>query len=355
VKWSKLAVITLAAVQISAVIPPRPIERVPPMPPPAVSAPAFILYDETNDIVLAELDADSSRPMASTTKLMTGLLAVESGRMDETVTVSARATSIGEASIGLVAGERLPMEDLVFALLLRSGNDAATAVAEHLGGSVEGFVAMMNARASELGMSETSFANPHGLDVTGHHSSPRDLLTLARAVADNPRLAEMMALTRHPIPNAPDGTVRVAESTNQLLSTYRGTFVGKTGFTFRAGLVYAGGAEREGRRLYVVVMGSEGAGGHFSDAAALLDHGFEDLRFVDTIRRGTPFVLAAPDRSLELTRLAALQTLVLVSSLDTLPPEPPEPAEPPAEELSASALPGLAEALGWFVGGLFGG
>ncbi len=352
---SKLAVVVLAATQIAAVIPPRPLERVPPMPPPPVSAPAWVLYDDTNEILLGGVDADRSRAMASTTKMMTGLLAVESGRMDETVTVSSRAVSIGEASIGLVAGERLPLEDLVYAFLLRSGNDAATAVAEHLGGSVEGFVAMMNARAAELGMDETSFANPHGLDHPDHYSSPRDLLTLVQAVADNQRLEAMITSTRHPIPNAPDGTVRVAETTNRLLTTYRGTFGGKTGFTFQAGLVFAGGAEREGRRLFVVVMGSEGPGAHFVDAAALLDHGFEDLRFVDTIRRGTPFVVATSDRTPELTRLAALQTLVLVSSLEAVPDEPLEPPPPPVEELTASELPGLADALGWLVGGLFGG
>lgn len=350
----KLAVIVLAAIQIAAVIPPRPIERVPPMPPPAVSAPAWILYDDTNDMVLDGAEADRPRAMASTTKMMTGLLAVESGRMDEIVTVSDRAVSIGEASIGLVAGERLPMEDLVFAFLLRSGNDAATAVAEHLGGSVEGFVAMMNARAVELGMDETSFANPHGLDHPDHYSSPRDLLTLIQAVADNPQLASMITVTRYPMPNAPDGTVRVAETTNHLLTTYRGVFGGKTGFTFQAGLVFAGGAEREGRRLYVVVMGSEGPGAHFVDATELLDHGFEDLKFVDTIRRGTPFVLTSSDRTPELSRLAALQTLVFVSSLEAEPVELEEPA-PPVEDLTVTDLPGLADALGWLVGGVFGG
>ena len=352
---SKLAVVVLAAIQIAAVIPPRPIERVPPMPPPPVSAPAWVLYDDTNDIVLGGVDTDLSRAMASTTKMMTGLLAVESGRMDETVTVSTRAVGIGEASIGLVAGERLPLEDLVYAFLLRSGNDAATAVAEHLGGSVEGFVAMMNARAVELGMDETSFANPHGLDHPDHYSSPRDLLTLIQALTDNPQLAAMLTSTRYPIPDAPDGTARVAETTNILLTTYQGTFGGKTGFTFQAGLVFAGGAEREGRRLYVVVMGSDGPGAHFVDAAALLDHGFEDLRFVDTIRRGTPFVLVTSDRTPELIRLAALQTLVFVSSLEAAAVEPAEPPAPPAEELTVTDLPGPTEALGWLVGGLFGG
>ncbi len=351
----KLAVIVLAAVQIAAVTPPRPIERVPPMPPPAVSAPAWILYDDTNDIVLDGVETDRSRAMASTTKMMTALLAVESGRLDETVTVSSRAVSIGEASIGLVAGERLPLEDLVYAFLLRSGNDAATAAAEHLGGSVESFVAMMNARAGELGMDETSFANPHGLDHPDHYSSPRDLLTLIQALADNPQLASMLTVTRRPIPDAPDGTVRVAETTNRLLTTYRGVFGGKTGFTFQAGLVFAGGAEREGRRLYVVVMGSEGPGAHLADAAALLDHGFEDLKFVDTIRRDTPFVLVTSDRTPELSRLAAIQTLVFVSSLEAAPVEPEQLPAPPAEELTVTDLPGLTEALGWLVGGLFGG
>ncbi|MEX2654999.1 MAG: D-alanyl-D-alanine carboxypeptidase family protein [Acidimicrobiia bacterium] len=351
-----LAVICLAALQIAAISPPRPIERLPVAPPPTVSALAWILYDETNDVVLGGVDIDVPRPMASTTKMMTGLLAIESGRMDEIVTVSARASDIGEAEIGLEPGERLPMSMLVNALLIRSGNDAAIAVGEHLAGSVEQFVATMNARAAELGMTSTSFANPHGLDAEGHFSSPRDLLTLGRTAMANPGFAEIAGTTRFRVADAPDGTERIAEATNTLLTTYRGTFGVKTGFTFRAGLVFVGGAERDGRRVWVVVMGSDGSGAHFRDAVALLDHGFEELRIVDTIARGTPFRLE-PDRiDPEVTALARLHALTLIGSLDDPPVaiEVPEPVEPPTELITAE-LPGPAEALRWLFSGVGNG
>lgn len=347
-----LAALCLATLSIAAISPPRPIERFPLTPPPTVSAPTWILYDETNDVVLGGVDIDSPRPMASTTKMMTGLLAIESGRMDEIVLVSARAAAIGEAEIGLESGERLPMSMLVNALLIRSGNDAAVAVGEHVAGSVEEFVAMMNARAAELGMMSTSFANPHGLDAEGHFSSPRDLLTLGRAAMANPAFAEIAGTTRFRVADAPDGTERIVEATNALLTTYRGTFGVKTGFTFRAGLVFVGGAERDGRRLWVVVMGSEGSGAHFTDAVDLLDHGFNELRIVDTIARGTPFLLA-PDRiDPEVTALARLHALTLVGSLEHPPlaVEGPEPVAPPTE-LITTEVPGPSDALGWLFGG----
>ncbi|MEX1005934.1 MAG: D-alanyl-D-alanine carboxypeptidase family protein [Acidimicrobiia bacterium] len=353
----RFGAIVLAALQIAAIAPPRPIEQFPPIPAPTVTAPAWILYDETNDVVLDGVATDVPRPMASTTKMMTALLAIESGRMDEIVTVSQRAADVGEAEIGLEAGERLPLSMLVAALIIRSGNDAAMAAAEHIAGSVEDFVALMNTRATELGMTDTAFANPHGLDAAGHVSSPRDLLTLGRAGMNRPEFAEMARMSSYRISDAPDGTPRVAEATNALLATYRGAFGVKTGFTFQAGLVMVAGAERDGRRLWAVVMGSDGPGAHFADAATLLDHGFERLRIVDTIGRGTPFRLGTRTLDPEVIALARLHTLSLLAALDA-PPEVAEevvaPVETPPEVITAE-LPGPADALRWLYAEVFDG
>ncbi|MDX1448896.1 MAG: D-alanyl-D-alanine carboxypeptidase family protein [Acidimicrobiia bacterium] len=341
-----LAILSLAAA------PPIPIERIPPVPSPEIGAPAWVLYDETIGSVLDGVEVDTPRAMASTTKLMTALLAVESGMLDEVVTVSARAAAVGESEIGLVAGERIRLDMLVAALVIRSGNDAAMAVAEHVGGTVEDFVALMNQRAAELGMAQTSFANPHGLDAEAHFSTPRDLVTLARAATSEPFIAELMGTSRYRITDSPDGTVRVAESTNRLLETYPGTVGGKTGFTFRAGLVYVGSAEREGRRLYVAVMGSEGADGHFRDAAALFDHGFDAYRIVDTITRGASYVAGDDEPTDEVASLARLHALALIGRLThTEQPEADVPEPAPVSVTLRPDLPGPGEALRWLWSG----
>lgn len=346
-------VAVLATLSLGAALPPIPVERIPPVPPPSVTAPAWILYDETNDLVLDGVAVDDTRPMASTTKLMTALLAVESGRLDEVVTVSQRAADVGESEIGLVPGERIRMDMLVAAIVIRSANDAAVAVAEHLAGSVEAFVEQMNVRAAELGMTQTSFANPHGLDAPEHFSSPRDLLTLGRTALAHPEIEELVGTARYRVTDAPDETVRVAENTNTLLTTYPGTVGGKTGFTFRAGLVYVGAAEREGRRLFAVVMGAEGAGGHLEDAARLFDHGFGPFRIADTLARGTPYRPVDPTPDPVLVSMARLHSLAATGLLD-VPPAAPEASieEPPKEATTLRPeVPGPAQAFGWLWSG----
>ena len=125
---------------------------------PAVTAEAWILFDDTYQVVLAEANADQPRPMASTTKIMTGILAVENGNMDDLVTVSQRAVDVGEAEINLEVGERLTLRQLTGALMVRSANDAAIAVGEHIAGSLEAFVELMNAKATEMELDNTQIA-----------------------------------------------------------------------------------------------------------------------------------------------------------------------------------------------------
>ena len=139
--------------------------------PPSVSAPAWILYDDSIDLVLASWAADEPRSIASTTKIMTGLLVLENASFDEVVTVSQEAADTGGQEIGLVAGEQFTVGALFRSLMVRSANDAASTLAEHVAGSVPEFVDLMNQRAEELGLENTSFANPHGMDASGHYSS----------------------------------------------------------------------------------------------------------------------------------------------------------------------------------------
>lgn len=275
-----------AALAAPQEVPPLPLYGGFAGPPPVVTAASWILYDDTYGRVLAEHNADEPRSMASTTKIMTALLALENGDLDAPVRISVRASEVGEAEVDLNAGEIWSLRDLLTAMLVRSANDAAMAVAEAIGGTVEVFVAMMNDRAAALGLTETSFENPHGLDGPGHHTSARDLLNLARVAMENPEFATLVRTRTAVLPPEPDGTARVVQNTNKLLTTYPGAIGVKTGYTNQAGLVLVAAAERDERRLYAVVMGSQNS---FADAAALLDYGFEQFGVITVIVEGLTY------------------------------------------------------------------
>ena len=285
------AAIAVATAFLSLVVAPSPgraldiIDGIAPDPP-EVSAAAWILYDETFDRTLGESGAQERRAMASTTKLMTAIVAMERTALDDTVVISETAAGTGEAEIDLVAGEEWTVRQLLTAMMVKSANDAAVAIAEHIGGDVAGFVSIMNAEAAEMGLENTRFANPHGLDAPGHYSSARDLLTLGRRAASDPFLGEMMNTRVATLPADPEGLDRVARTTNELIGTYEGAFGVKTGFTDDAGRVLVAGAERDGRRLYAVVMGSDD---HFADAAALLTYGFRSFGMFQLVVAGEEY------------------------------------------------------------------
>lgn len=264
-------------------IPTQPLEALAPLSPPEVTAEAWLLWDDTFERELGSLQPDEARAMASTTKMMTALVALENSDPGDQVLVSDEAAAIGESEIDLVPGETWRMEDLLRALLMRSANDAAVAIAEHVGGSVPGFVRLMNEKAFELGLDDSHFMNPHGLDQEGHFSSARDLLTTARVGMGDPLFAEFVGTRSSTFPQTPDGEERVASTTNALLSTFDGAIGVKTGFTDDAGLTMVAAAERDGRRLYAVVMGSSD---HFADAAALLRYGFNAFGLLNVVAGG---------------------------------------------------------------------
>lgn len=291
-----------------------------------MSAPSWILYDDTSGAVLAASVPDQQRAVASITKVMTGLLVVELADPSDVVAVSERAANTGEKSIGLQAGEQLTVDALFKALIIHSANDAATALAEHIGGSVEGFVGLMNQRAAELGLTSTSFANPHGLDAEGHFSSARDVLTLARLAMTYPQFRDAARARVLVFPDAPDGTVRRGFTTNLLLQSYEGMLGVKTGFTNHALLTIVGSAERESRNLYVVVLGSEGQRGHFADAEALLDHGFQQLAIFGTITTGARYTAMKPRTDVGPLSAAAVESLFHLAG-QGLVGDPPLPAE----------------------------
>jgi len=198
-----------------------------------------------------------------------------------------RAAFVGGAgSTGVTLEMNQNFAGFLTAMLVRSANDAAVAVAEGVAGSVEEFVALMNAKAVDLGLENTQFANPHGLDAPGHFTSARDLLAVARVAMENPVFATLVRTQTVRLPDEPDGTERIVRNTNQLLGTYQGAIGVKTGYTGDAGLVLVAAAEQSGRRLYAVVMGASDS---FGDASALLDYGSAEFGVIDVIMEGATY------------------------------------------------------------------
>lgn len=241
-----------------------------PLAPPAVGADAAVVLDEASGSVLYEKSAHLRIAPASLTKIMTALIALERGDLRDTVAVNVDGRRMGRSTVmGLVPGERLSLEDLLYGLLLPSGNDAALAIAEHIGGSAEGFVAIMNARAAALGLADTHFANPHGLDAAGHYSSAYDLALLTRLAmqrADFRRIVNTGVYVAH-------GALHdyAMGSLNPLYGRIAGVDGVKTGYTRNARQAIVGSVSRDDHRVFVVVLR---AGDRVSDSVALLNWTF---------------------------------------------------------------------------------
>ncbi|HEX6262082.1 MAG TPA: D-alanyl-D-alanine carboxypeptidase family protein [Actinomycetota bacterium] len=250
--------------------------------PPRIAAPSAVLVDLSTGHVLWERRPDRPRPIASLTKIMTVLIALESSNLDDVVTVSERATDEEGSELGLEAGERISVEDLLYALMLQSSNDGAIALAEHFGGSVDRFVRMMNRRARELGLESTEFSSPHGLEDRGL-STARDMAALTTEAFTHPAFVRIARTKVRAIPAA-EGPPRRIQSRNAMLWLYPGSVGVKTGFTSAAGFCLVAAAERDGRRFAAVILGGPSAA--FSDAATVLDHGFFTWRVRPVVEEG---------------------------------------------------------------------
>jgi D-alanyl-D-alanine carboxypeptidase (penicillin-binding protein 5/6) len=276
--WSRIffSVTIIAALTLawpSAIL--RPSSAAPATGLPGLSAGGAVLLDPVTGGILYARRPFDPMPPASTTKIMTCLLVLERCGLDEVVAVSQRAATTGGSRIGLRAGGLIPVQDLLVGLMLRSGNDAATALAEHVAGSVEGFAALMTARAHALGALSTNFVNPHGLSARGHVSTAYDLALMAVAAMQNPVFRTLVASREHEIGSLDPYWTRLLKSTNKLLWLYPGADGVKTGTTSEAGQCLVASATRDGRQLISVVLHSSD---RYSDSARLLSAGFETTR-----------------------------------------------------------------------------
>jgi D-alanyl-D-alanine carboxypeptidase (penicillin-binding protein 5/6) len=256
--------------------------------PPRVVARAVVVENGTTGEVLYRSHARERVPIASITKLMTALLTIEKTRPGDVVTAPPVAAAVGESTIGLQAGERLTVHELLEAALIQSANDAAYALAYHVGGNVERFVALMNRRARSLGLTDTHFARPDGLDAPGHFASAGDVTKLARIVMRKPELRRIVAMRTATISGG-----RTLTTWNDLLGVYPGLVGVKTGHTSRAGWSEVAAARGRGLTLYATLLGSPSREQRNADLTRLLSWGLDQYLFVPVIRRGRAYAQAS--------------------------------------------------------------
>jgi D-alanyl-D-alanine carboxypeptidase (penicillin-binding protein 5/6) len=248
-----------------------------------VQAKYAVLMDEGSGRVLYALNSSQRVPMASLTKVMTALLVLENGNLDQMVYISSMAAETGESTVSLEPGEILSRRDLLNVLLLSSANDAATALAESVAGSEDNFVAMMNSRARELGMNDTHFSNSHGLNAPDHYSSAYDLAVLSRKAMANPTFQQLVATKSAVLPWVGHPWPRFLVNHNQLLYRYSGAIGIKTGYTSEAGNCVIGDAQRGSLRLIAVVLHSPDV---YGDIENLLNYGFNNYQALDLDNSG---------------------------------------------------------------------
>ncbi len=276
-----------------------------PPPAPSLQASGACVMDTNTGRILYGKNESISLPMASTTKIMTCILALEHGNLSDSVTFSSKACRMPKVHLGASQGSAFTLEDMLYSLMLESHNDTAVAIAEHIGGSVEGFAAMMNAKAMELGLNLTNFVTPNGLDAQGHMSSPHDMCKLAAYAIQNQSFQTIIQTPAKTI-HTTDGKSTFSLTNRDLfLTTYSGALGIKTGFTNKAGYCFVGAASRDNLTLTSCVLASgwpPNKSYKWSDTKALMDYGFSHFTY----------------RSLPITDLSACQLPVSDGVEDTV-------------------------------------
>ncbi len=267
--------------------------------------------------ILWQRNQDLSMEPASTTKIMTALIVIEQGKLEDLATVPAEAAKIGGSSVRLKKDEQVAVEQLLYAMLLRSANDAAITLATHIGGSVGKFVGMMNDKARILGALQSSFRNPTGLPQKGHTTTARDLAVITRAALENPDFRRIVAANDRPWKSAKwQGTLK---NSNTLLTSYEGAIGVKTGHTREAGFCLVAAAARGEEAFLAIVLNSTKKSG-WQDAGKLLDHGFDNFTAMSLIEPGETILTSKVDGR-KITVAAAESAHYVGPSIDEDPPQ----------------------------------
>ena len=238
------------------------------------------LMDASSGRILYEKDGNKKLPMASTTKIMTCIIVLENSKGDEVVTVSSNAAKQPDVQLNANTGDQYYVKDLLYALMLESYNDVAVALAEHVGGSVEGFAALMNKKAKQLGCDQTNFVTPNGLDASEHYTTAEDLCKIAAYAIQNSSFLEITNTMNYSFHELTTNKTFQVNNKDRFLSMYQGAFGIKTGFTGNAGYCFVGAANRDDTILISAVLGSgwpPNKNYKWSDTTALMDYGFANF------------------------------------------------------------------------------
>ncbi len=255
-----------------------------------------ILIERDSLRILEEKDKDKKLAMASTTKIMTAILAIENGNLTDLVTVSKNASGVEGSSIWLGIGEHVTLEDLLYGLMLSSGNDAAVAIAEQISGSVDNFVSLMNEKAREIGAKNTNFVNPNGLYNKNHYTTAYDLALIAAYAMKNETFRKIVSTVYWEMPWEGHEYNRVLKNKNRNLWEYEGSTGIKTGYTKDAGRCYVGSAMKDGMELITVLLDDYDM---FNDSRKVMDYGFTNYQKVNIVNNGDSLGDVAVQNGLE--------------------------------------------------------
>ena len=250
---------------------------------PKTNSRRYIVYDRISKSMIIGKNEDVKSAMASTTKIMTTIVILEKADLNEKVTVSAKAGGTGGSRLGLKRGDKTSVRDLLYGLMLRSGNDAAVALAEHVGGSVKGFAELMNEKASELGLTNTHFVTPHGLDDANHYTTALELAKLTDYAMDNETFAKIVGTKSTTI--YINNQSRQINNTNELLGVLNGVVGVKTGFTNNAGRCLVTETKRNNMDIITIVLGADTKKDRTKDSVNLIEYTFSKYKMYNLEER----------------------------------------------------------------------
>lgn len=246
---------------------------------PATNSKHIIAIDRKTLCTLYEKDAYSEVAMASTTKIMTAIIVLENCNLDDIVEISKEAANVSGSTLGVHTGTKMKMKDLLYGLMLRSGNDCAVAIAEHISGSTEKFAELMNKKAIELNLKHTHFVTPHGLDDENHYTTAYELAILTDYALKNDKFKEIVNTKTTTI--YVDNTPRTISNTNELLGNLNGVYGVKTGFTFNAGRCLVSSCNRDGMDIIVVVLGADTKNQRTIDSIKIINYIYKNFQYID--------------------------------------------------------------------------